>query len=95
MTRRRRLEKKDDEKKMTRVRVFCPRNDFNGGRMRTRGCLGEATIEWLPQTQFRPNLSHFWRAGRPQEGRKKGLGTDHSLWYYFVAFDALVSPLER
>jgi hypothetical protein len=26
---------------------------------------------------------------------KKGLGTDHNLWYYFVAFDALVSPLER
>jgi hypothetical protein len=26
---------------------------------------------------------------------KKGLGTDHNLWYHFVAFDALVSPLER
>jgi hypothetical protein len=26
---------------------------------------------------------------------KKGLGTSHNLWYYFVAFDALVSPLER
>ena len=28
-------------------------------------------------------------------GPKKGLGTDDILWYYFVAFDALVSPLER
>ena len=30
-----------------------------------------------------------------QGGRKKGLGKGQDLWYYFVAFDALVSPLER
>jgi hypothetical protein len=27
--------------------------------------------------------------------QQKGLGTDDILWYHFVAFDALVSPLER
>jgi hypothetical protein len=30
-----------------------------------------------------------------RQAPKKGLGTDHNLWYSFVAFDALVSPLER
>jgi hypothetical protein len=44
---------------------------------------------------FGPNPGPFsvdrWDTG----GRKKGLGKDQDLWYYFVAFDALVSPLER
>ena len=44
---------------------------------------------------FGPNPGPFsvdrWDTG----GRKKGLGKGQDLWYYFVAFDALVSPLER
>jgi hypothetical protein len=40
-------------------------------------------------------FARFLLANWIQERRKKGLGTGKDLWYYFVAFDALVSPLER
>jgi hypothetical protein len=40
-------------------------------------------------------FARFLLANRIQEERKKGLGTGKDLWYYFFAFDALVSPLER
>jgi hypothetical protein len=40
-------------------------------------------------------IEAFFRGQVRYGGGKKGLGKGQDLWYYFVAFDALVSPLER
>jgi hypothetical protein len=50
------------------------------------GCTGAEFMRLL--------LTNWMQEGR-KKGRKMGLGTGKGLWYYFVAFDALVSPLER